>query len=93
MKTTMTIYVFLTKYSWEESGNYSVLSVKLDDTEYRTYICEQEVELDIPDNYDPTAQKIFALNVEKAAAFDTFTDTVKGLDERISKLQAISYTA
>ena len=87
----MTIYVFLTKYSWEESGNYSVLSVKLDDTEYRTFICEQEVELDIPDNYDPTYQKIFALNVEKAAAYDMYRTTVEGLDERINKLQAITY--
>jgi len=93
MKLPITVYLFLTKYSWEESGNYSVLSVKLDDTEYRTFICEQEVELDIPDNYDPTAQKIFALNVEKAAAFDTFTETVATLDEKIGKLQAIAYTA
>jgi len=93
MKLPITVYLFLTKYSWEESGNYSVLSVKLDDTEYRTFICEQEVELDIPDNYDPTAQKIFALNVEKAAAFDTFTKTVATLNEKIGKLQAIAYTA
>ena len=93
MKLPITVYLFLTKYSWEESGNYSVLSVKLDDTEYRTFICEQEVELDIPDNYDPTAQKIFALNVEKAAAFDTFTEKVATLDEKIGKLQAIAYTA
>ena len=65
MKIKTTIHIHFNKYSWEEKGEHIVFSHKLDDCEHRTYIGEQEIEIEVPDNYDPTAQKIAALQKEK----------------------------
>ena len=93
MKIQPTLYVHFIKYSWEEVGEYQIFSVKLEDTEYRTYVSSQEVEIEIPENYDPTAQKILALQKEKEKLQAEFTKSVMDIQDRISKLQCLEYTA
>jgi hypothetical protein len=39
-------------------GNFEVLSFKVDDDNYRTYVGEQEIEIEVPDDYDPRGQQI-----------------------------------
>jgi len=93
MKVKTTIHIHFIKYLWEEKGEYIVFSQKLDDCEHRTYIGEQEIEIEVPDDYDPTAQQIAALQKEKEKAQEEFSKKVASINERISKLQAIEYTA
>ena len=93
MKITTTLYIYCTKYSWEDSVEYSALTFKLDDDQYRSFVCEQPVVLEIPDNYDPTAQKIAALIAEQERAFEEYSKSVVNIAERISKLQALEYKA
>lgn len=93
MKVKITVYVHHNQYSWQEAAEFFIHSFRMPDTEHRTYICEQEIEVDIPDNYDPTAQKIAALQKEKEQAKKEFAKKVANINERISKLQAIEYTA
>jgi hypothetical protein len=93
MKVKTTVYIHHVQWSYEKIGTFQIFSVKLNDTDYRTYVGEQEIEIEVPDNYDPTAQQLAALQKEKEKAQEEFSKKVASINERISKLQAIEYTA
>ena len=67
--------------------------VQLDDTEDRTYVGPQEIEIDVPDNYDPRAQQVAALEALKQKVMADYHKSVTEINDRISKLQALEYTA
>ena len=92
MKIKIAVYVYFQKYTWQDKGIYQVFSYKYDDDENRTFVCEQEIEVEVPENYDPTAQKIASLESQKQNAMLHYNDTVMEINERISKLQALEYT-
>ena len=93
MKVKTTIHVYYNQFAWQDKGDYTVFSCKLEDNEHRTCVGEQEIEINVPDNYDPTAQKIAALQKEKEKAQEEFSKKVASINERISKLQALEFTA
>jgi len=93
MKVKITAHIYHQQHSWEETCEYLVMYAKLDDCEHRTYVGEQEIEVEVPDNYDPRAQKIAALEAHKQKVMADYQKTVDQINERISKLQAIEYTA
>jgi hypothetical protein len=93
MKIKTTVYIFYSQYSWEQKGEYLVFYAKIDDNEHRTFVCEQEIEIEVPDNYDPRAQKIEALQAHKLKIMADYQKTVTEINARISKLQAIEHTA
>ena len=93
MKIKITAHIHHNQYSWDEKGEYQLFCVKLDDCEHRTYVGEQEIEIEVPDDYDPRAQKIAALEKQKQKVMAEYHKTVTEINERISKLQAIEYTA
>lgn len=92
MKVKTTIHIHHQQYSWEDTPTYTVFSVKLDDNEGRTYVGAQEIEIEIPDDYDPRAQKIAALEKHKQKVIADYQKTVTEINRRISELQAIEYT-
>ena len=67
--------------------------MKMHDCEHQTYVCEQEIEIEVPNDYDPRAQKIAALEKHKQKVMADYQKTVDEINERISKLQALEYTA
>jgi len=93
MKLKTTVHIHFKKYPWEEQGQFVVFAYKMDQVDHYTYVGEQEIEIEIPDNYDPTVQQIAALQDQKQKVADDFHKTVAEINERISKLQAIEYTA
>jgi hypothetical protein len=93
MKVKITAHIHYNKYSWDDKGNFEVFSFKFDDDDSRTYVGEQEIEVDVPDNYDPRAQQIAALEKHKQKVIADFQRSVDGINEKISKLQALEYTA
>ena len=93
MKVKTTVHIHYNQFSWQQNGDYTVYSCKLDDTESRTYVGEQEIEIDVPDDYDPRAQKIAALEKHKAKVMADYHKTVTDINRRISELQAIEFTA
>jgi hypothetical protein len=93
MKIKTTVYIFHSQYSWENKAEYLVFYAKIDDNENRTFVCEQEIEIEVPDNYDPRAQKIEALQAHKLKIMADYQKTVTEINARISKLQAIEHTA
>lgn len=93
MKVKTTVHIFHSQYSWEGKGEYLVFYAKVADDESRTYIGAQEIEIEVPDDYDPRAQKIAALEKHKQKVMAEFQKTVDQINERISNLQALEYTA
>jgi len=93
MKIKITAYIHYNKYSWEEKGEFQIWFAQLSDDENRTYVCEQVVEVEIPDNYDPRPQQIIALEKQKQMVMADYQKTVTEINDRISKLQALEYTA
>ena len=89
MKIKTTVHIHYSKYEWEE-GEYLVYSHKFDDTDYRTYVGEQEIEIEVPDNYDPRAQQIAALEKEKQKVMADYQKTVTEINNRINNLKAIT---
>ena len=93
MKVKTTVHIHYNQFSWQNEGDYTVFSCKLDDTESRTYVGEQEIEIEVPDDYDPRAQKIAALEKHKQKVMADYQKTLMEINDRISKLQALEYTA
>jgi N-acetyl-anhydromuramyl-L-alanine amidase AmpD len=89
MKIKTIAHIHFQKYSWEEKGEYRVASFKLDDNENRTYVGEQEIEIEVPDNYDPRAQQIAALEALKQKVMADYHKSVMEINERIGKLLAL----
>lgn len=50
-----------------------------------------ELEYEPPADFNPVATEVAALEKRKAEALRAYTETVKQLNDRISKLQAITY--
>lgn len=67
---------------WEEKSKYG-----------RIWICEHNVEVEIPDDFDPRAEQIRALEAEKRALNAAFAAKVTEIDRRIRSLQAIEMAA
>ena len=90
MKIKTTAHIFYCKYSFEEKGQYLVFYAKVKDDEDRTYVGEQEIEIEVPDNYDPRAQQIAALEKEKQKVMADYQKTVTEINNRINNLKAIT---
>jgi len=93
MKIKTTLYIYRTQYAWQEKGSYDAYTFIAGDNENRTLVGEQEVELDIPDNYDPRAQQIAALVASKQELMADYQKSITSINNKISKLQALEYTA
>jgi hypothetical protein len=92
MKVKITVYIHYCKFIWDDKGEFEALSFKADDDEYRTFVCEQEIEIEVPDDYDPRVQKIAALEKQKQKVMADYQKTVNEINDRISKLLAIGYS-
>ena len=93
MKIKVTAHIYFSKYSWENNGEFLLFYAKIDGNENMVYVSTQEVEVDVPENFDPRALQIAALEAQKQKAMADYQKSVDDINERISKLQAITYTA
>jgi len=93
MKTTLTMHLYYTKYQWDDEGNFELYPFQFDDNEHRSYVGERQVEIEVPDNYDPRAQQIAALEKKKQQVMADYQKTVTEINACISNLQALEYTA
>lgn len=92
MKIKTTLHIHCVKYAWDTEVEYQVYSVALPDSEHRVYVGAQEMEIEVPDDFDPRAQQIAALQAQKDKAAADYHKSVMEINERISNLQAIEYT-
>ena len=89
MKIKTTAHIHYQKYAWQEKGEYRLASFKLDDSAERTYVSEQEIEIDIPEDYDPRAQQVAALEALKQKVMADYHKSVTEINDRINKILAL----
>jgi hypothetical protein len=93
MKITITAHLHYLKFHWEEKGEFELFSCRFEDEEHRTYIGERQIEIEVPDNYDPRAKQIAALEKQKQKVMADSHKAITEIDGKISNLQALEYTA
>jgi hypothetical protein len=93
MKIKTTVHVYYSKFCNEYKGGFQVLCFKSPDDDYRVWVSEQEVEIEVPENFDPRQSEIAALEARKTKAMADYQKSVTEINDRISKLQALEYTA
>ena len=92
MKIKITAHIYFHKYEWQHEGKYQVSPVRFEDNEDCTHVGKQEIEIEVPDNYDPRAQKIAVLEKQKQQIMADYQKSVMEINDSISKLTAIEYT-
>jgi hypothetical protein len=93
MKIKLTAHIHYSKWNWEDKGQFQIFSCRFGDDDHRTYVGEQEVEIEVPDNYDPRPQQIASLQRQRNSAMADYQKTVNEINDQISKLQALEYKA
>ena len=95
MKIKLTGHVVYVKYSWDNEGKYVLMATPVThaDPSYTDVGVSVDVEVDIPDEFNPTAMQLGALQKQKEEVREKFQAMVARIDEQISKLQAIEHTA
>jgi diadenosine tetraphosphate (Ap4A) HIT family hydrolase len=96
-KRSISVHVFMRyDYSDDWTGKEwrpDIWHCKVDENAERVYIGKQTIDVDIPDDFDPVPKQVAALEDEKLKALAQYTKTVADINERLSKLLAIEYTA
>lgn len=78
--------------SFERTWQPTIWHCRVDDEEDRIFIREMDIEVDIPDDFDPTPRQVAALEAKKREALLKYQQTVADINEKLSKLQAITYS-
>jgi hypothetical protein len=93
MKIKTIIHVHFVKYSWEAQGHFEAMSYQIkDDTNY-SYVGPQEIEVDVPDHFDPRPAQSAVLEAQKQKVMADFQKSVTDINRRISELSALEQTA
>jgi len=65
-------------------------SIRVEETDARVFISVQQFDCVIPDDFDPTGRLVAALETAKQKALESYQRTVADINERLSKLLAIT---
>lgn len=90
-------FLFMEFGSDYESGDYeqkwrpALWKCKVDENESRIFVKEMTVTVEVPDDFDPTGRQIAALEKNREELQRQFARAIAEVNERISKLQAITY--
>lgn len=101
MQKTVNAFVFMElAHPTDENGNPlwllpkvwapTVWKCRVDDVDHRIFIGKQSVEVEVPDDFNPIPSQVAALEAEKVAALEAYQVSVARINERLSKLLAIS---
>jgi hypothetical protein len=97
MQHTAPIYVYMEfGYDFNAAGNYEkawrpeVKGYKTTDNTELVYIGQQNVTVEVPDDFNPVPAQVAALEREKLAALEAYQKSVADINERLSKLLAIT---
>lgn len=101
MKKTITQWLYMSldthmlangEYSWGgPTWEPAIWRFKYPEDETRIFVGAIEIEVDIPDDFDPTAKQIAALEEKKRKASEAYHGMVAEINQQISKLQALTY--
>jgi hypothetical protein len=78
---------------WDKEWRPIWREYKAGESTERIFIGEHTLVCEVPDNFDPRAKQIAALEAQKREITAEFQAAVTEINARISKLQAIEYVA
>lgn len=92
MKTTIKAFLHWHKYDWEDSPRFQLYPTDMTSCgpEY-VPIKEIEVEVEIPDDFDPAPQQIAALRAKKQEIQANAQVQANNIEEQIQRLLAIEF--
>lgn len=93
MKIKTTVHIHFVKYSWETQGRFEAMSYQIKDDVNYSYVGAQEIEVDVPENFDPRPAQIAVLEAQKQKVMADFQKSVTDINRRISELNALEQTA
>ena len=99
MKHTAPIYVYMAlRYDWSSADcarkwRPEVKAYKSDDTDESVFVGETTVTVEVPEDFNPIPAQVAALEREKLAALAAYQKSVADINERLSKLLAITNDA
>jgi hypothetical protein len=88
MKIKLTVYTYFQKYTWEPEGKYVVYSLKINSDAMNTFICEQEVEIEIPDNFDVTQEQVANLIKRKDKLNEEHMKAIATIDDQLNSVKS-----
>lgn len=80
----------LRDYSKEQEWSPEAWGFKPNDSDERIYVGPRQITVEIPDDFNPVPQQVAALEKEKAEALEKYQQAVAQINERLSKLLAIT---
>jgi len=80
-------------YLQEQVWEPEVWGFRMKDERDRIYIGPQQLTVEVPDNFNPVPAQVAALEQEKREAMDAYQKRVAEINERLSKLLAITHEA
>ena len=80
--------------SWEKTPHFEFNKIEFKSNEYGEYatVRPMEIEVEVPDDFDPTLGIIAGLESRKRELRLKLASELAEIDDRISKLQAIEYS-
>lgn len=95
MKTTIKGHVIGYHFDWMKPGEiawgFSECRDATTPSRNEVHAFAHSFEVDVPDSIDMVAAQIAALNAEKVRALDAYQASVREINDRLSKLQALTY--
>lgn len=87
----VTVKHYLHRIQWSGDEPRFVLYPFLMEGEQYALVREMDVELDIPDDFDPRPQQIAALEEQRKKAMADYAALVNAIDGKIASLRAIEH--
>ena len=90
MKVTIEGFIHYRKQAWMDSGSYSFMPCDMTECGY-VNVMPHEIEVEVPDDFDPRPHQVAALIAEKQKARADFLKRVTEIDRQIQSLLAIEH--
>lgn len=94
MEVTIKGFITWRQYEWEDKPTYhfSMYNPQELNISDEFMVMEHSITVDVPADFDPRPAQIAALNEQKKKIREKYLEKVAEIEERISKLLAISHT-
>ncbi len=92
MKKTLTAHLCYSTASYDSAQPFQLWCVAMDNSKDYIHISSFDVEVDIPDGFDPRPQQIKALEKKQREAGAAFAALTTEIKRQISELQALEFT-
>lgn len=91
MKHTKELFIHW-KQGYKDTDEWSLFSVDMSEYGY-VLVGKQQIEFDVPDDFNPVPIQVAMLKAEKEKAMEEFNLRVARINEQISKLTCLEFVA